>query len=231
MKRLLLILVFSLCLVFLLASKFTSVRKFENWPYEKLKAERIEYRKVIGQIEEKTTLDGVESEELEAELQERKDHLVLIDWEIMFKKYRIDAIAAVLLLICAMLLFASFFRKKFKVKTRSRDDIIEDFYVAEEAPKEMYVDEWEFQQKIEGGFKTKKQAIDWIKSDPLLKCDYCGARFRSTMTGKKEAVQLITFYKKVPDGAEDLRVVLGTYWFTIAADELKCSGCGRVVKR
>ena len=84
---------------------------------------------------------------------------------------------------------------------------------------------------IDGGFKTKKEAVDWLKLDPTLKCDYCGARLRSTMTGKREAVQLITFYKKVPPGAKDLRVVMGSYWFANAASELKCPSCNRLVKR
>jgi hypothetical protein len=98
-------------------------------------------------------------------------------------------------------------------------------------PREVYSDEWEYERQREGGFISRDEAISWMRKDPLKKCEYCGGEMRPTSAGQKEAVELVTFYKKVPEGARDLRVVLGSYWFVKAASELKCVGCERVVRR
>lgn len=101
-----------------------------------------------------------------------------------------------------------------------------------EAPsREEYVDEWEFHRRIEGAFQSREEAIEWLLHDPLLKCDYCGGRLNSTYEGDREALQMVTFYKAVPEGARDLRIVLGSYWFALTASEIKCSSCNRTVRR
>lgn len=102
-------------------------------------------------------------------------------------------------------------------------------YVA--PPREVYVDEWEFERQQEGGFATREEAVAWLTKDPLKKCDYCGAEMRPTPESGREGLELVTFYKKVPTGAKDLRVVLASRWFVKAASELRCVGCERLVRR
>jgi DNA-directed RNA polymerase subunit RPC12/RpoP len=113
----------------------------------------------------------------------------------------------------------------------SQDQVIRDMQVAIESPREEYIDEWALQHKMQEAFKSKEEAIHYLKSDPMLNCDYCGSRLRSTFTGQRESIQMVTFYKAVPAGAKDLRVVLGSYWFAKHATELRCSQCGKVVQR
>ncbi|HLG18618.1 MAG TPA: hypothetical protein VI895_02240 [Bdellovibrionota bacterium] len=103
--------------------------------------------------------------------------------------------------------------------------------VNEAPPKEEYVDDWEFRRKSEGGFKTREDAVEWLLQDPLRKCDYCGAELKASFEGDRDAVQLVTYYKKVPEGAKDLRIVLDSLWFARFASELKCSSCERVIRR
>ncbi len=118
--------------------------------------------------------------------------------------------------------------KQSKKKERRRK--VED-EIREAASREEYVDEWDFHRKIEGGFQSREEAVAWLLHDPLLNCDYCGGRLKSTYEAGREALQMVTFYKKVPEGARDLRIVLGSYWFALTASEIKCSSCGRVVRR
>jgi len=212
---------------FLLAGKVTHLRSFKAIPLDKLYSEKALYEHQLEGFEG----DLGETYEEQENLKELRSNLVSVNIEVFLKKFKIDYLAIVLILVAVLGLFFSKFNMLFKKRQLSRDSVIEDIEIEEDAPKEFYVDEWEFNQRTEGGFKSKVEAVDWIKSDPLLKCDYCGARLRSTLTGKREAVQLVTFYKKVPEGAKDLRVVLGSFWFTNAATELKCPGCQRVVKR
>ena len=103
--------------------------------------------------------------------------------------------------------------------------------VPEAPPREEYVDPYEFQTRSEGGFKTREEAVRWLLRDPLLTCDYCDSKLRSTFEGDREALELVTFYKRVPEGARDMRIILGSFWFAKAASELKCTGCQRVVRR
>jgi hypothetical protein len=98
-------------------------------------------------------------------------------------------------------------------------------------PRDVYSDEWEFGRQHEGSFVSRDEAIAWLKKDPLKQCEYCGGEMKPTAGGPREGIELVTFYKKVPEGARDLRVVLGSYWFVKAAPELKCEGCERVVRR
>jgi len=225
MKKLLCYIFILIGATFFIAGNFTDLRTYRDFPIDKLRTERDVY---------KNQLDGLKNAEDYESVDKRKEikrDIVKIDAEIGLKRYRIDLIAIVLALVGIFGLFAMKFKILFQGRSRSMDAVIEDFEIEEESPKEFYVDEWEFNQRIEGGFKTKKEAVEWVKSDPLLKCDYCGARLRSTMTGRKEGVQLVTFYKKVPEGAKDLRVVLGSFWFANPATELKCPGCARMIKR
>lgn len=231
MKKFLLFILFFSGLAFLIASHFTSFRGFKNFPLEKLISERDEYRKVIGEAKGKLASEQGSSKEAAQILTEKVNSLALLEKEIFFKRYHADALAWFIMVISAIVLLSTKLRGLFRVKSKTVDSVIEEMGIAEDSPREVYVNEWEFNQKIEGGFKTKREAIEWLKMDPSLKCDYCGSRLRSTLIGKKEAVQLVTFYKKVPEGAKDLRVVLGSFWFSNPATELKCPSCERIIRR
>ncbi|MEZ4703758.1 MAG: hypothetical protein R3A11_00905 [Bdellovibrionota bacterium] len=118
----------------------------------------------------------------------------------------------------------SWFSSLFGKKTSSMD-------VHEFPPKEEYVDQLEFERKIQSGFAERSAAIEWLENDPLRYCDYCDSRNRPSPGSNREGIQLFTFYKRVPSGAKDLRIVLGSYWYTIPAKEMKCSSCGKTVLR
>ncbi len=103
--------------------------------------------------------------------------------------------------------------------------------IPEAPPREEYVDEYDYPRRIEGGFETREEALEWLDTDPLKNCDYCGAEMRSTTNSQGNALELVTFYKRVPEGAKDLRVTLGSRWFVRAANELQCVSCDRLVRR
>ena len=134
------------------------------------------------------------------------------------------------LLVGLVLVFRPLLRSLFGTSSPT-DERIFSREVPEEPPREEYVDEYEFYRRSESGFKSREEAAAWLVADPMKKCDYCGTNLKPTMQGGREAVQLITFYKKVPAGAKDLRVILGTLWFANAASELKCPSCERIVRR
>ena len=231
MKRLLLFVILLASAGFIITSNFTSNRVFKKLPLDKLRSEKVQYEKDLADYQKKLKEDSEPKDEITKRMLDLSSSLNEIDIEITLKKYYVDAIALLALILTALWLLFTRYRGKLSVEDRTVDSIIKELDIGEDPPKEIYVDDWEYQKKIEGGFKTKKEAVEWIKSDPSLQCDYCGSRLRSTMTGKKEAVQLVTFYKKVPDGAKDLRVVKGSFWFSKAATELRCPSCDRVIKR
>jgi hypothetical protein len=230
MKKFLLLLILIISASFIVASNFTSYRIFKKLPLDRLYSEKVQYEKSVADLQAKMKSDGA-TDELTRNIIENTNNIRSIEIEIVLKKYFADPIALIALLLSALSMLFIKYKKSLTPEEKSVDSIISEIEITEDPPREIYVDEWEYHKKSEGGFTTKREAIDWVKSDPSLKCDYCGSRLRSTMTGKKEAVQLITFYKKVPEGAKDLRVVLGTFWFTKAATELKCPSCDRLVKR
>jgi hypothetical protein len=132
------------------------------------------------------------------------------------------------------LLLLSFVRIPKRDRTRKRQERSVPEFAAEvyEAPaREVYSDDWEFTRQREGGFLSRDEAVAWILKDPLKKCDYCGGEMKPASSGQREGIELVTFYKKVPVGAKDLRVVLGSFWFVKAASELTCVGCERTVRR
>ncbi|MCB0326215.1 MAG: hypothetical protein KDD52_01220 [Bdellovibrionales bacterium] len=103
--------------------------------------------------------------------------------------------------------------------------------VYEFTPKEEYVESLEFERRIQSAFTNRDQAISWLEDDPLRFCDYCGDRNQPSPTSSREGIGLVTFYKRVPEGARDLRIVLGSYWFVFPASEMKCRSCGKTVIR
>jgi hypothetical protein len=215
--------------LFIVASQSKGFRSYKSFPLKKLYSEKSEYEKKISGLEEKARTDT--TGQAVREISDIRSEMALMNREMKLKKYHADSVAGLAVVFAILGLALGFLKKKLSVKDKTIDTVLEDLDISEISPRELYVDDWEFRQKSEGGFRTKREAIEWIKADPALKCDYCGSRLRSTVTGDKEAVQLVTFYKKVPEGAKDLRVVLGSYWFTKSATELKCPSCERVVKR
>ncbi|MFH1263261.1 MAG: hypothetical protein V1495_07455 [Pseudomonadota bacterium] len=120
---------------------------------------------------------------------------------------------------------------KRRSKRKGKDPSVPAIEVREAPAREVYVDDWEYQRQREGGFLSREEAVTWLVKDPLKKCDYCGAEMKPSAAGNQEGIELVTFYKKVPTGAKDLRVILGSYWFVRAASDLTCSGCERTVRR
>mgnify|MGYP001089913063 CR=1 FL=1 len=94
--------------------------------------------------------------------------------------------------------------------------------------KEEYISEGDLPRKIQTGFSSRKEAQHWLMSDPGLFCEYCGAKMRIASPG---TLQQITFYKKVPAGVKDQRVILGTYWYARPPSLLTCKKCGRELRR
>lgn len=104
--------------------------------------------------------------------------------------------------------------------------------VHELMPTEVYVDEQDFYRRTQDSFPSRDEAMQWYETDPLRICSYCGANTVKPSKGQKgDELQLITFYKKVPQGAKDLRIVYGSSWFVYPAAELQCENCNQKVLR
>ena len=213
--------------LYLGAGYFTDLRSYQKLPSRDVTRQLTLVSIDIGELRKKGELQEVEKKKLFLLRGERTK----IQAEMFIRQYYVDQIVMLLFIISLFMLLASRLRTRGASVPGSKDAFIRDMDIETARPAEEYVDEWELEQRVTTGFPSKEAAIKWLKSDPMLKCDYCGAQLRSTFTGQREAVRLTTFYKKVPEGAKDLRVVLGSYWFAVHADELRCSQCGKVVQR
>lgn len=103
--------------------------------------------------------------------------------------------------------------------------------VTEAMPSESYVEESDFYRKSQDAFPSKDEALFWFENDPLRTCSYCGSPNMKPVRGQVDEVQLTTFYKKVPNTAKDLRIVLGSCWFVRPAGQLQCENCQQQVNR
>lgn len=103
--------------------------------------------------------------------------------------------------------------------------------IKELTPTEKYVDEYEYERARLSGFATKEDALNWFAQDQLRRCEYCGGRNVPTSDSNPDQVQFCTFYKRVPEGAKDLRIVLGSVWNVVPAQNLICASCDRTVHR
>ncbi len=104
--------------------------------------------------------------------------------------------------------------------------------VHELMPTEVYVDEADYHRRTQDSFPSRDAAISWYETDPLRICSYCGSNTVKPVKGQKgDELQLITFYKRVPQGAKDLRIVYGSSWFVYPAAELQCEKCNQKVLR
>jgi hypothetical protein len=164
-------------------------------------------------------------------LQEQRREQFWMQWELATRKYEMGAWMPFLVLLGLFLFFSERIhlpkRKQRKNETKRNVKV----QIPESPASEEYVDEFEFERKREAGFLRRDDAVDYLLADPALNCDYCGGQLMSSFEGDREALQHVTFYKKVPEGARDLRVVLGSYWFARAAAILKCKQCQRVLRR
>lgn len=230
MQRRLSYVLLGLTLLYLLLTNFTNLRSFRSIPESDLLSRDQQLSLEIDTIKERAVAapkDSPEKRALYRLITERGKVLT----ELALRHYYIDQLATVLLIMLLFLMVANRLKSRQQTLPGSKAQAIRDMNVFIENPREEYIDEWELRRRIEGGFRSKEEATQWLKNDPMLKCEYCGGQLRSTFTGDRESVQLITFYKNVPEGAKDLRVVLGTYWFPKHANELRCSQCGKTVQR
>jgi len=167
-----------------------------------------------------------------ADLIEMKEQQKWRSRAILRAKYNLDRKALwVLILGSIFIIFRMFSLGMINLKKRGPQNQNPEFDITDFSAREEYVDEWDLKRKLEDGFVTREEALQWMSKDPLLTCDYCGAKLRSTFSGTRESLEFVTYYKKVPSGAKDMRIVLGSRWYAKAATELKCSGCERVVTR
>ncbi|MFH1018474.1 MAG: hypothetical protein V1798_09875 [Pseudomonadota bacterium] len=203
-------------------------RKFHSFPKDEL--QRIFHRlDTEVELRDRTMslpLGGAEV------LKSMRDDRLWSGFELQRRKYRADtAIPLLAAFGLGLLLLSGVGGRVRTLRKERRDEPGTLVDVPEAPPREEYVDEYEFDKRSEGGFKTREEAVRWLVKDPLLTCDYCGSKLRSTFEGDREALELVTFYKRVPEGARDMRIILGSLWFAKAASELRCTGCQRVIHR
>ena len=221
------ILLLILTVVYFVLGYFTDLRAYRDLPGRDLTRQLSMVSIDISDLMKKGQLKEIEKKRLYLLRGDRAK----VQAEMFIRQYYVDQLVTLLFIIALFMVAAGRLRRLGESVPGSKDAMIRDMDVQVAQPGEEYVDEWELQHRQATGFESKEDAIRWLKSDPMLKCDYCGAQLRSAFTGQQEAVRLVTFYKKVPEGAKDLRVVLGSYWYAVHATELRCDECGRVVKR
>ncbi len=216
-----------ICLVYLLLGHLTNLRSYRSLPHRDLVGRETTLKIEIAEMK-KADVENTSDEKQLYRLSIERAKLLA---EIKIRQFYVDQLITMLFIVALLLVFVNRLRKKQNRLATTKEEVIRDMSVHIENPREEYIEEWELDSRTRDGYKTKEEAIRWLKSDPMLTCDYCGAQLRSTYTGERESIQLVTFYKNVPEGAKDLRVVFGSYWFPKHANELRCSQCGKVEKR
>jgi hypothetical protein len=217
----------SVTVLYFVLGYFTNLRGYKGLPSRDLTHQLSLVSIDISALSEKADLKEVEKKRLFLLRGDRAK----VQAEMFIRQFYIDQLATLLFIIALFMVAAGRLRAVGDSMSGSKDAIIRDMDVQIDQPGEEYVDEWGYQHRLSAGFPTKEEAIHWLKSDPMLKCGYCGAQLRSAFTGQQEAVRLITFYKEVPEGAKDLRVVLGSHWFAVHATQLRCDECDQIVNR
>ncbi len=96
-----------------------------------------------------------------------------------------------------------------------------------EEPQEVYFSPGDLRRITEAGFLTKKEAIDWLRFNPFFWCSYCGGRLKREYVGK---IQKVTFLRKPPDGAMDLKITLAELCYAYPVPKVKSVRCGRIVE-
>ncbi|MEZ4846394.1 MAG: hypothetical protein R2877_05465 [Bdellovibrionota bacterium] len=145
--------------------------------------------------------------------------------EIARRNFGLEWLGMILGLFGLGLLALQFLNQKETGRRRSK------VRVTETIPAEAYVDEQEFYRRSQDAFPSKDAGLAWFENDPLRICSYCGSEAMKPVRGQTDEIQLITFYKKVPTSAKDLRIVMGSLWFVRPAEELQCENCEQRVRR
>lgn len=171
---------------------------------------------------------------------ERDETLVSVDREISalerelwFRKIRFDFVLPILGLTSIFGIFLVLLGGRlgllegFRLRGGNRDL---DRDAIELSPAEEYINESELHYRVEGGFATRRQAIAFIQSDAMRRCPYCGGLLSPKKTEGRFKIQPVNFFKKVPEGAIDRRLRLGSVWSVVNPPEVTCDGCQAVVK-
>ena len=174
---------------------------------------------------------GTSSEAEQTTLQQKRLDYYRLRFEDAVRKFHLDSIAMLLLLLGIGGLIVSSARKRARREEYSRATAISKARIKTLPPKEEYITEYEMQNRVQTGYSSKEKAIEWLERDPLGVCDYCGEMMQAADGSAAQAVQLVTFYKAVPAGASDMRIVLDSLWFPVVAQKMVCSGCGRRLDR
>lgn len=209
--------------LYFLAGAVSDLRLFHRYEQQQLKHLGRELDQEIA-----AALDSADGRrELSRLLREKR----LVDLELFLRRFYLDAWMAALGAAALIFLFAQWVRGGNRVYEERRVRTAEDLMVSEGQPREEYVDEYEFHRRLAGGFASREEALRWLNDSTASTCDYCGAKLIPPPGKPKSYIELVTFYKKVPAGAKDLRVVMGSGWFAHPAPEVVCGGCGRNLGR
>ena len=220
MKRILGIIFLSVGIVLLGGLYAPSVKKLRSYPTSTLEQEVNAMQIKLDAV----SIAGIkQSPRQKREIQKEKFNFEL---ELARRYYALEWVAMILGLFGFGMLLRTFFSKNKKGQRKKSK-----FRVTEVNPTELYVDEGEFYRRSQDAFPSKEVALAWYDHDPLRICTYCGSHAVKPIKGKVDQIQLITFYKKVPSTAKDLRIVLGSLWFVHPADELQCDSCEQRVLR
>jgi len=166
------------------------------------------------------------------ELNARREQQFWRRLDLIRLQFHLDVVFRYLLMLgLAMLGWVGIKHLRSQHALQKDEDFDSMIQVTDAIPREEYVDEWEFKRRMEDGFFSREEAIQWISKDPYLQCDYCGSRLQSAFSGDPQQLEFVTYYKKVPNGATDMRIILGSRWYAKSATELKCVGCNRVIRR
>ncbi len=208
---------------------FSEMRRLHQFPVDSLETELRQLDANLTMYEQNQTLPPGGSEEL-SDLRKQRQWISL---ESLRRTRHVDRLASYAAVFGALFFLLPWL---WGLLGKLKDFLspgmpIPKLDIHEAPPREEYVDEFDFDRRREGGFLTREAAIEWMLKDPLRKCDYCGGELHATVPSAGDALQLITFYKKVPEGARDLRVILGSLWYGKPASEIKCQSCQRVIQR
>lgn len=201
--------------------QFPAVRQLSSYPTATLEQEQ---QGLQIQIDGLSLSDNQIHKDRKNELQ--KD-ILAYKVELIRRRFFPVWASILFILVGIALLTVNFVRKKKIVSEMTSKKV----RVTELMPSEIYVEESEYYRRRSDGFQTKEDALIWYENDPIRVCAYCGSNDVKPMPGQQDAVQLITFYKNVPQGAKDLRIILGSSWFVRAASMLECQKCNHRVTR
>ncbi|MCB1197479.1 MAG: hypothetical protein KDK51_03840 [Deltaproteobacteria bacterium] len=159
----------------------------------------------------------------QARITDLKKELFWFDLEIQRQRWVFDSLIWLVCILSLGYLVYAFFRGKTQE--------VSLVAVKEMRPTEQYVDNFGFERAQIAGFSSKEAAILWYKNDKMRVCEYCGGENVPVRNTPPNQVQFCTFYKEVPEGAKDLRIVLGSVWNVIPAPQLVCKSCSTQKQR